>query len=95
MNRTTGNPIDPLRRLAGNVVIIAGMLWSLFCAASVAFFLYLILRHGAKGLTTGGLVSELALVLFPGAIGLGVGWLSIASGRAIGGRTVKKNVAAD
>lgn len=95
MNRPADNPIDPLRRLAGNVVTAVGVIWSLLCVGGIAFFLYLIFKNGLKGSTTGGLVWESALVLVPGVIGLGLGWLTIASGRAIGGRRGKKDLGAE
>lgn len=82
----TRNPIDPLRRLAGNIVIAVGVLWMLLCGACSAFFLVQMFSGGVRDLFSGPVLEGLAIILIPGGIGVAIGLGIYAVGRAIAGR---------
>lgn len=78
--------IDPLRRLAGTIVITVGVLWMLLCGACSAFFLYTMLLEGGLKSPPGQIAGALAIIFIPGAIGVGLGWGIYALGRLLAGR---------
>ncbi len=86
MNEASRNSIDPLRQLAGNIVITVGVLWMLLCGSCSAFFLFQMFGSGLHGATGDQITQGLAIVLIPGGIGIAIGLGIYAVGRAIAGR---------
>ncbi|MDQ0464096.1 hypothetical protein QO010_001867 [Caulobacter ginsengisoli] len=86
MNDVANKHIDPLRRLAGWIVVAIGVLWLLLSGACTALALAYALPDALGHATAGELAGLLATILIPGGIGIAIGWGIYAVGRAIAGR---------
>ena len=86
MNEPSQNPIDPLRRLAGWIVLAIGVLWTLLSGACTLLALAYVLPDAIGHASAGAMAGLLATILIPGGIGILLGLGIIAGGRAISGR---------
>jgi hypothetical protein len=86
MNETTRKAINPLRRLAGNIVITIGVLWALLSGACTLLALAYALPDTLKSGHYNDLGGILAITFIPGGISIALGVGVIFGGRAIAGR---------